>query len=103
MSREHFPELLRKLPEYEGRFDAYRLAADSCEVLFASYPEGTVIEPHTHATRNAGVVTEGELILVKGGEERRYRVGDWYELEPNEEHAARFGVATSVIEFWFDA
>ncbi len=103
MSRAHFPDLLRNLPEYEGRFDAYRLAAENCEVLFASYPAGTEIEAHTHPTRNVGVITEGELILIKGGAERRYGVGEWYELEAHEEHAARFDVATSEIEFWFDA
>ena len=103
MSAEHFPELLRRLPEYEGRFDAHRLAADGCEVLFASYPAGTSIEAHTHPTRNVGVVTEGELILIKNGEEHRYAVGKWYSLEPGEEHAARFEVPTSEIEFWFDA
>ena len=103
MSETHFPELLRRLPEFEGPFDAYRLAAEGCEVLFASYPAGTEIEPHTHPTRNVGVITEGELILEKGGEERRYGVGDWYSVEPGEEHAARFEVATSEIEFWFEA
>jgi quercetin dioxygenase-like cupin family protein len=103
MSRHHFPELLRQLPEYEGRFTAHRLAAQDCEVLFASYPAGTQIEAHTHPTRNVGVITEGELILTKGGEELRYGVGEWYTLAPDEEHAARFEVATSEIEFWFDA
>jgi len=103
MSRLHFPAMLRKLPEYEGRFEAYSLAAENCEVLFASYPPGTEIEPHTHPTRNAGVITEGELILLKDGKEQRYGVGEWYTLEPNEEHAARFEVDTSEIEFWFDA
>ena len=103
MSRGHFPELLRQLPEYDGRFDAYRLAAENCEVLFASYPAGTEIQAHSHPTRNLGVITEGELILTKGGQERRFGVGEWYTLEPDEEHAARFEVATSEIEFWFDA
>lgn len=103
MSRSHFPELLRKLPEYDGRFDAHRLAAEKCEVLFASYPAGTEIDAHTHPTRNVGVITEGELILTKGGQERRYGIGEWYTLEPDEEHAARFEVATSEIEFWFEA
>lgn len=102
MSRAHFPDILRKLPEYEGRFDAYRLAAEGCEVLFASYPAGTEIEAHAHPTRNVGVITQGELILSKGGEEHRYGVGGWYSLEPGEEHAARFDVDTSEIEFWFD-
>ena len=102
MSKPHFPGLIRGLPEFEGPFDAFRLAAEGCDVLFASYPAGTVIEAHTHPTRNVGVITEGELILTKGDEVTRYGPGDWYEVLANEEHAARFDVATSEVEFWFD-
>lgn len=103
MDRRHFPALIRALPEFEGPFDAYRLQAAGCEVLFASYPAGTVIEPHTHPTHNVGVITEGELRLIRNGQEERFGPGDWYRLEPDEEHAARFEVATSEIEFWFEA
>ena len=101
MSKPHFPELIRSLPEFDGPFDAYRLAAENCEVLFASYPAGTVIEPHTHPSENVGIITEGELILTKDGAEFRYGPGDWYHLAPNEKHAARFEVPTSEVEFWF--
>lgn len=103
MSSIHFPDLIRQLPAFDGPFDAFRLAAGGCEVLFASYPAGTRIDTHTHPTRNVGVITHGELILEKDGQEQRYGVGDWYELAPNEPHAARFDVSTSEIEFWFEA
>ncbi|MDE0499547.1 MAG: hypothetical protein OXH86_19595 [Acidimicrobiaceae bacterium] len=56
---EHFPSETAALPEFEGPFDAYRLAADNCEVLFATYPAGTSIEPHTHPTNNVGIITKG--------------------------------------------
>jgi quercetin dioxygenase-like cupin family protein len=101
MQKPHFPDLIRRLPDFEGPFDAHRLEASDCEVLFASYPAGTFIDTHTHPTRNVGVITEGELILTSGGSESRYGVGDWYHVDANEEHAARFDVATSEIEFWF--
>lgn len=103
MNRKHFPVRIRTLPEYAGRFDAYQLAASDCKVLFASYPAGTEIDIHTHPTENCGVITEGELILIVDGKETRYGPGDWYHLDPNEAHAARFSVATSEIEFWFRA
>lgn len=59
----HFPKLLRDLPAFGGPFDAFKLEARNCDVLFASYPEGTVIPPHSHDTENVGVITQGELIL----------------------------------------
>jgi quercetin dioxygenase-like cupin family protein len=99
----HFPSGIRGLPVFDGPFDAYRLEADGCEVLFASYPAGTTIDPHTHDTENYGVITQGELILITGGVEKRYGPGDWYHLRPGEAHAARFETDTSEIEFWFRA
>lgn len=101
MSQNHFPDLIRQLPAFEGPFDAFRLEASSCDVLFASYPAGTEIRPHSHPTRNCGVITEGELVLTSNGKERRYGVGDWYFIEADEAHSARFEVDTSEIEFWF--
>lgn len=97
----HFPELLRNLPKFEGPFDAFKLQAKGCDVLFASYPGGTVIPPHQHETENVGVITHGELILTVDGNERRYKTGDWYHVAARQEHAARFEVETSEIEFWF--
>lgn len=102
VKRSHFPERIGLLPRFEGPFDARQLAAEGCKVLFASYPAGTVIETHTHETENCGVITEGELILETAGKETRYGPGHWYHLAPGEEHAARFEVDTSEIEFWFD-
>ncbi len=101
--REHFPERIRALLPFEGPFDAYRLSASGCEVLFASYPAGTTIEPHTHLTENCGVITQGELILIVNGAETRYGPGDWYHLKPGQQHSARFEVDTSEVEFWFGA
>jgi quercetin dioxygenase-like cupin family protein len=97
-----FPSLITGLPAFSGPFDAHELDAENCKVLFASYPAGTTIDVHTHATENCGVITRGELILTVGGEERRYGPGDWYHLRPGQPHAARFEVSTSEIEFWFD-
>jgi quercetin dioxygenase-like cupin family protein len=97
----HFPTLLRQLPPFEGPFDAYKLRAQGCDVLFASYPKGTRIPAHSHDTENVGVITQGELILVVNSKETRYRLGQWYHVPANETHSARFDVETSEIEFWF--
>ncbi|MGC1307154.1 MAG: cupin domain-containing protein [Phormidesmis sp.] len=103
MAKFHFPEQLRSLPKFSGPFDAFKLAAQNCDVLFASYPSGTTIEPHSHSTDNVGVITQGELILTIDGQESRYKTGDWYHVPAKVVHAARFEQETSEIEFWFDA
>ena len=96
-----FPKLLTKLPRFEGPFEAFKLEAKNCDVLFASYPKGTAIAEHSHDTENVGVITHGELILIVNGHEQRYGPGQWYHLPAKKMHAARFEVETSEIEFWF--
>ncbi len=99
----HFPSQLLALPKFDGPFDAFKLAAQGCDVLFASYPPGTAIPEHSHDTNNVGVITQGELILIVDGEEQRYAPGDWYQVAAHKPHAARFEQETSEIEFWFEA
>ncbi len=67
----HFPSPLHNLPRFEGPFEALRLAAKDCEVLFASYPADTTIAAHSHETENVGVITKGELLLTIDGKETR--------------------------------
>jgi len=97
----HFPPLVRGLPKFAGPFDAFKLEAGDCDVLFASYPAGTKIAAHDHETENVGVITQGELILTLEGSERRYGPGDWYHIPARAVHEARFEKETSEIEFWF--
>ena len=97
----NYPDRIKKLPLYDGRFDAYKLKAEGSDVLCASYPAGTSIPPHTHETDNYGVITRGELILTMNGETTRIGVGDWYHVPADTEHAADFEMETDEIEFWF--
>lgn len=96
-----YPDKFKSLPIYDGRFDAYKLAAINSDVLFASYPKGTEIEPHSHDTDNYGVITRGELILTMNGETSRVGVGEWYHVPTNVIHSAKFEQETDEIEFWF--
>ena len=96
-----YPDRIRALPEFDGRFDAYKLAAEGCDVLFASYPADTHIEPHSHDTDNHGLITRGELILTMNGQTSRIGPGKWYHVPAHVEHSARFDVETDEIEFWF--
>ena len=96
-----FPPQIAGLPAFDGPFDAHRLAAEGCDVLFASYPAGTEIADHHHDTDNVGVITHGELILIVDGQETRHGAGSWYHVSPGQTHAARFETATAEIELWF--
>ena len=97
-----YPDKIKQLPLYDGRFDAHRLQAENCDVLFASYPAGTEIPAHSHDTDNYGVITKGELILTMAGSTQRVGVGEWYHVPAEVEHAARFDQETDEIEFWFE-
>jgi len=96
-----YPDKIKSLPLFDGRFDAYKLEAKGSDVLFASYPAGTSIPTHTHDTDNYGVITRGELILTMHGKQERYGVGDWYHVPAGVEHAADFEVESDEIEIWF--
>lgn len=96
-----YPDRIRSLPLYDGRFDAHKLAAQGSDVLFASYPAGTSIPPHTHDTDNYGVIIRGQLTLHIKDTTETYGVGDWYHVPAFVEHSADFSEETDEIEFWF--
>jgi len=100
---DRFPRRIRSLEPFSQRFEAFRLAARGCDVLFAMYPAGTRIEPHMHDTDNCGVITKGEMMLLIAGIETRYAPGDWHDIPARTVHAGRCGVDTEEIEFWFQA
>ena len=103
MNAASFPRKIQALPKYDGPFDAFHLAAQGCQVYFASYPANTKIAPHRHDTDNYGVITQGELVLEMAGEIQRISVGEWYHVPAQAVHSARFEQVTSEIEFWFEA
>jgi quercetin dioxygenase-like cupin family protein len=96
-----YPERIKALPAYDGRFDAHKLTAEGADVLFASYPAGTAIPTHTHDTDNHGMITKGELQLTMEGVTTIIKTGQWYHVPAQTEHAAKFDIETDEIEFWF--
>jgi hypothetical protein len=81
---DYYPDLICNLPKFSGRFDARKLSAENYDVLFATYPAGTLIEPHRHDTTQTTIST-----------------GQWYHVPANKEHSAEFREDTCEIEFWF--
>ena len=101
MKWSRFPDRIKALEPFSKRFDAFRLPAENCDVLFATYPAGTAIEPHSHETDNWGVITKGEMFIAIDGRETAYAPGDWYHVPAGRQHAARCSLDTEEIEFWF--
>lgn len=99
----NFPNKIQSLEPFECRFKAFKLPAKDCDVLFATYPAGTSIEPHTHDTANWGLVTKGLMRLTVDGEVMTLKPGDWYKVPKDVEHAAQCDEYTEMIEFWFKA
>ena len=98
---DRLPPRIRNFEPFSERFEALRLAARDCDVLFASHPAGTHIEAHIHDTENWGVITRGEMMLTIARRETCYAAGDWHHIAPRTPHAARCAVDTEEIEFWF--
>ncbi len=90
-----YPDKIKSLPLFDGRFDPCKLETKNSEILFASYPPGTSIPPHTHTTDNHGVITRGELFFTMDGTTTKI---DQRFLK----HSAEFEVETDEIEFWFN-
>lgn len=101
MTASSFPDKIKSLEPFSDRFDAFRLAARGCDVLFATYPAGTTIEPHTHETDNWGVITRGKMEIEMTGVTHVFEPGHWYHIPAGKNHAARCQEFTEEIEFWF--
>lgn len=96
------PARIRALPTMPGHLDdAFRLAADGCDVLFVHAPAGASIPAHTHDSDNLSVVVSGEMIVTVDGEDRTYRPGQWYETAAGQPHAVRFEADTVQVELRF--
>jgi quercetin dioxygenase-like cupin family protein len=100
-ARSELPPLIRQLPPFEGPFEARRLEAKDCDVLFASYPGDTDISAHQHPSENVCVVLCGELRLHTEAGEQIVGPGQWYHLDPDERHWARFEIESTIIELRF--
>jgi len=85
---DYFPSQIRALPAFDGQFDALKLSAESCDVLFGICPAGTVITSHSHTTNNVGIVTKGRLLLTMNAKTQHIAAGEWYFVPAGTEHVA---------------
>ena len=61
------------------------------EIVERRWAPCAVVETHTHPFSVRALVTEGEMWLTTGGEERQLVPGDEFALEREVPHAERYG------------
>ena len=74
--------------------DAFRRDAQAQgfdEIVERKWAPSTVLETHTHPFSVKALVTEGEMWLVVGDEERHLLPGDEFALDREVPHAERYG------------
>ena len=99
---EIFPEPIRKLPEADIPLKgakAYLSQSEDHQVLFMEFGEDVELAEHSHAAQ-AGIVLEGRIDLVIGGEKRTYTKGDRYTIPTGVKHSGKIHAGYADITFF---
>jgi hypothetical protein len=92
MSASEHPERDATMPSTSfAEFEADARARGFSIVLERHWPPGTVLDAHTHPFAVDAQLVQGEMWLTVGGQTRRLLPGDRFVLEPEVEHAERYG------------
>lgn len=99
-----FPEMIRHLPEMDVPVEGIRgwlISGATSQIGFFDIQPKAVLPPHSHCAQ-WGLVIEGEMDLIIGGETNTYRKGDWYYIPEGVTHSATFATRVNVMDV-FDA
>lgn len=97
-----FPEPIRKLPEADiplKGIKAYLSQADTHQVIFMEFEEDVDLPEHAHAAQ-VGIVLEGRIELVIGGEKRTYARSDRYYIPAGVRHSGKIFAGYADITFF---
>ena len=86
-----FPEPITNLPEADIPLmgvTAYLSQADTHQILFMQFEKDVDVPEHSHAAQ-VGIVLEGKIELVIGGEKRCFTKGDRYYIPAGVKHSGR--------------
>ncbi len=102
MSTEIFPEPILNLPEADiplKGVKAYLSQAEGHQIIFMEFSEDVELPEHAHAAQ-VGVVLEGRIDLVIGGEKRTYTKGDRYYIPQGVKHSGTIYAGYADITFF---
>ncbi|MBF0377276.1 MAG: cupin domain-containing protein [Desulfamplus sp.] len=97
-----FPEPIKKLPQANIPLDgvtAYLSQADSHQILFMEFEKDVDLPEHSHQAQ-IGIVLEGKIELVIGGEKRCFEKGDRYYIPAGVTHSGKIYAGYADITFF---
>ncbi len=99
---EIFPEPIRNLPEADIPLKgvrAYLSQSRNHQIIFMEFKEDVDLPEHSHGAQ-VGIVLEGKIELVIGGERRTYIKGDRYYIPEGVTHSGKIHAGYVDITFF---
>jgi quercetin dioxygenase-like cupin family protein len=99
---EIFPEPIRNLPEADiplKGVKAYLSQSEDHQIIFMEFGEDVELPEHSHAAQ-VGIVLEGMIDLVIGGEKRSYAKGDHYYIPEGQKHSGKIHAGYADVTFF---
>ena len=97
-----FPKPIRNLPEADIPLDgitAYLSQSDTHQILFMQFEEDVDLPEHSHAAQ-MGIILEGKIELVIGGEKQRFIKGDRYYIPEGVKHSGKIYAGYADVTFF---
>jgi quercetin dioxygenase-like cupin family protein len=99
---EIFPEPIRNLPEADIPLKgsrAYLSQSENHQIIFMEFGEDVELPEHSHAAQ-VGIVLEGNIDLIIGGERRTYIKGDRYYIPEGVTHSGKIHAGYADVTFF---
>jgi quercetin dioxygenase-like cupin family protein len=97
-----FPDPITNLPEADIPLEgvtAYLSRSDTHQILFMEFERDVDLPEHSHAAQ-IGIVLEGQIELVIGGERRCFTRGDRYYIPAGVKHSGKIRAGYADITFF---
>lgn len=97
-----FPEPIRNLPEADIPLDgitAYLSQSDCHQILFMQFQKDIDLPEHAHAAQ-VGIVLEGKIELIIGGQKQYFIKGDRYYIPEGVKHSGKIYAGYADITFF---
>jgi quercetin dioxygenase-like cupin family protein len=100
--RHVFPKPIRSLPEADIPMEgvtAYLSQSETHQILFMEFEKDVDLPEHSHAAQ-IGVVLEGKIELVLGGERQSFAKGDLYYIPAGVSHSGKVYAGYADVTFF---